>query len=52
MTYKDKIKVRQFVKDVCNAELCELGGDQTDDCNGCSYSGDYHFVEGECIRRA
>lgn len=31
---------------------CPLGGDETNDCEGCFYSGDYHFVEGECIRRS
>lgn len=30
---------------------CKLGGDTTDDCNGCAYSGDYHFVDGECVER-
>lgn len=31
--------------------LCPLGGDETNDCDGCPYSIDYHFVDGECIRR-
>ena len=30
---------------------CPLGGDVTDDCADCAYSCDYHFVNGECIRR-
>ena len=30
---------------------CPLGGDETDDCAGCTYAGDYHFVNGECVRR-
>jgi hypothetical protein len=30
---------------------CPLGGDETDDCADCAYAGDYHFVNGECIRR-
>ena len=30
---------------------CPLGGDETDDCADCSYAGDYHFVDGECVRR-
>lgn len=30
---------------------CPLGGDTTNDCDGCIYSVDYHFVDGECIRR-
>lgn len=30
---------------------CPLGGDETDDCADCPYSGDYHFVNGECVRR-
>ena len=30
---------------------CSLGGDETDDCADCAYSCDYHFVNGECVRR-
>lgn len=30
---------------------CPLGGDETDDCADCAYAGDYHFVNGECVRR-
>lgn len=30
---------------------CPLGGDETNDCEDCPYSGDYHFVNGECVRR-
>lgn len=30
---------------------CPLGGDEHDDCDGCAYSTDYHFVNGECVRR-
>ena len=30
---------------------CPLGGDETDDCADCVYACDYHFVNGECVRR-
>lgn len=30
---------------------CPLGGDETNDCSDCAYSCDYHFVNGECVRR-
>ena len=30
---------------------CSLGGGETDDCADCAYSCDYHFVNGECVRR-
>lgn len=30
---------------------CPLGGDETDDCADCAYSCDYHFVNGECVKR-
>ena len=30
---------------------CPLGGDITDDCADCAYAGDFHFVNGECVRR-
>lgn len=32
--------------------LCPLGGDETNDCSDCAYAGDYHFVDGKCVRRA
>ena len=36
----------------CEAQIkCPLGGDETDDCADCAYSIDYHFVDGECVRR-
>lgn len=33
---------------------CQLGGDTTNDCDGCVYSGDYHYDEevDACVRRA
>ena len=32
---------------------CPYGGDVTDDCEGCAYSGDYHFdtESGDCVAR-
>lgn len=30
---------------------CPFGGDETNDCADCAYSGDFHFVKGECQRR-
>lgn len=30
---------------------CPLGGDEANDCADCAYSCDYHFVDGECVRR-
>ena len=30
---------------------CPLGGDITDDCADCAYSCDYHYENGECVRR-
>ena len=35
--------------DGCNE--CPLGGDIEDDCADCIYSCDYHFVDGECVKR-
>ena len=37
--------------DIIDDSDCPLGGDITNDCEGCAYSGDYHFVDGECVRR-
>ena len=33
------------------ADLCPLGGDINDDCADCCYAGEYHYVDGECVRR-
>lgn len=30
---------------------CPLGDDEADDCADCVYSADYHFADGECVRR-
>lgn len=30
---------------------CPLGGDESNDCGECAYSPDYHYVDGECVRR-
>lgn len=45
----DILTVNEFIEQFgCK---CHLGGDETNDCADCSYSGDYHFVDGECVRR-
>lgn len=31
--------------------LCPFGGSEINDCADCVYAGDYHFVDGECVRR-
>ena len=28
-----------------------LDGDESNDCADCAYGCDYHFVDGECVRR-
>jgi hypothetical protein len=30
---------------------CPLGGDIANDCAGCAYAWEYHYVGGECVRR-
>lgn len=30
---------------------CPLGGDITNDCADCAYSCEYHYENGECVRR-
>lgn len=35
----------------CKLNFCPYGGDETDDCADCAYAGDYHFVDGECLKR-
>ena len=44
---QERIEMEQ---EMCGLE-CPLGGDETDDCADCPYSCDYHFVNGECVRR-
>lgn len=45
--------VRDLAEDAVNRDIedCPLGGDISDDCDGCAYSEDYHFVDGECKER-
>lgn len=31
---------------------CPLGGDTSNGCAGCAYSGDYEFKDGECTERS
>lgn len=33
-------------------DLCPMGGDVANDCADCTYSCDYHYENGECVRRA
>lgn len=35
-----------------NEPTCPLDGDKTNDCDGCVYSGDYHYIDGECRLRS
>lgn len=30
---------------------CPMGGDIANDCDGCAYSGDYHFANDGCRKR-
>lgn len=38
-------------REQAESECCPLGGDETNDCEWCVYSGEYHFVNGECVKR-
>lgn len=40
-----------FIEDDSGDCECPLGGDESNDCEGCFNSGDYHFVNGECVER-
>jgi len=35
----------------CTFNNCPHGGDIENDCEGCVDSGEFHFVDGECVRR-
>ena len=30
---------------------CPIDGDNRNDCEACVYSGEYHFVDGDCVKR-
>ena len=46
-----EIKAWNEAADAESQFKCPLGRDETDDCADCAYSADYHFVNGECVRR-
>ena len=35
----------------CTYNDCPHDGDISNDCDGCIDSGEYHFVNGDCVRR-
>lgn len=45
----DTVPLAIYETDACE---CPNGGDESDDCADCVYNIDYHFVDGECVRRA
>lgn len=45
------ITQEEYDEIMSNELKCPFGGDETDDCDGCAYSGDYHYVDGECTQR-
>lgn len=50
----DILTVDEFIEQYkLNAKklLCPFGGSEINDCADCVYAGDYHFVDGECVRR-
>ena len=46
---EDFVKHSSVVDEVLSD--CPLGGDIENDCADCIYSCDYHFVNGECVKR-
>lgn len=48
---QNELTIAEFDDDTLNDFECPLGGDETNDCADCAYAGDYHFVNGECVRR-
>lgn len=51
MKYRPELKQKFYFEDELMNLLCPLGGDETNDCADCAYAGDYHFVDGECVKR-
>ena len=51
MKYRPELKQQFYFEDELMNLLCPLGGDETNDCADCAYAGDYHFVDGNCVRR-
>ena len=50
MEEASELEYIEMEQEMCGLE-CPLGGDETNDCADCPYAGDYHFVNGECVRR-
>ena len=48
-TEKSLLKLQNLIK----VERCPLGGDISNDCKDCTYSGEYHFdkASNACIKR-
>lgn len=44
------MKIKNENKGVCGIN-CPFGGDVANDCADCVYSAEYHFVNGECVKR-
>ena len=52
--YKLMIEEDYIAEDMGNHEElneCPLGGDTSNDCEGCVYTCDYHYVDGDCVCR-
>ncbi len=45
--------IKQKKEDIADNSVneCPFNGDPNNDCEGCAYSGDYHFENGECVKR-
>lgn len=44
----DECETLEVLENECN---CPFGGDESNDCEDCIYSGDFHYVNGECVVR-
>ena len=50
---QEELKIAEFDDDdTIDDDDCPLGGDIANDCADCAYACDYHFVDGECVRRS
>lgn len=49
--YSEIKNLWDLLDDAVGDPKCPLGGDETNDCADCVDACDYHFVNGECVRR-
>lgn len=50
-SFPSPLAVKRWYASISRTLACPQGGYPKNDCEGCAYSGDYHFENGDCVRR-